>query len=212
MREHSLQTIRRRITLVARLHGCKTLTEQSTRKADPHMTSSALNLAIVNTTHLLKSRHDLDAISRQASAGVLNLVLASFIDLTLSAKHHSWNARGAHFASTHSFLAVVARELDLHADALGERVASLGAIARLALHDVARASRLREVQILGMSEPAQFMSLADGLASVASECRRAAGECQKNDDIVSAHVLTVACATLEKLLFQVESHLLRLEM
>lgn len=174
------------------------------------MSSRAMKVAVLNTTHLHWTKNDLPAGVRQASGEVLNSLVIEGIDVALAARHAHWNVRGPNFSVLHDLFGLVFDEVNRHVDALAERAVALGMVARGTVQDVASETALKPYPMLSISEHEHVEAMATRLGHFAGGVRRAIGECEKLGDRVSADVLSETCAAIDKLLWRVESHQLTL--
>lgn len=172
------------------------------------MSSRAMKLAVLNTAHLNWTKNDLPAGVRQSTAEILNAVIVESIDVALSAR---WNVRGPSAGSLHEVLGQVFAELNRHIDSLGERVAALGVVARGTAQDVASESTLKPFPMFSLSEHETIDAMATRMGHLGAETRRAIEACQKLGDPVSGYVLTRACTAIDRLLWGIERHQIRLQ-
>jgi starvation-inducible DNA-binding protein len=170
------------------------------------MSSRALKVAVLNTTHHHWTKNDLPAKVRQASGEVLNSLVIEGIDVALAARYARWNVRGPHFAALHELFGSVYDEVNQQVDVLAERAVALGMVARGTVQDVASETALKPYPMLSISEQEHIEAMARRLGIWGGDVRRAIEECEKLGDRVSADVLSEACAAIEKLLWRVESH------
>jgi starvation-inducible DNA-binding protein len=170
-----------------------------------------MRLAVLNTSHLNWTKNDLAPNVRQGSAEILNALIVQSIDIALSARHARWNVRGSSAGSLRDQFACVFAELDFHIDALGQRVAALGVVARGTVQDVASESTLKPYPILCLTEFETIESIGTRLGQLGGEMRRGIEECRDLGDPVSADLLIRACTNVDILLWRIESHQVRLQ-
>jgi starvation-inducible DNA-binding protein len=171
------------------------------------MSTRGAKLKVLNAVLPRSSGIDLPLDVRQRSIESLNGVVAEIIDLAMAARHAHWNVRGSGFIAMHELFETMRTELDRHADALGERIAALGGIAGGTLQSVAGETALDPYPTLACSQTEHLNALAVRLSQVGSAARYALEEANRSPDAVTAHHLAEAAATVDKLLWILESHL-----
>jgi starvation-inducible DNA-binding protein len=169
-------------------------------------TRNNLHLHAVNADQMRVTHNALPLDVRHASIEAMNGIVAQMIDLALAAKHAHWNVRGPSFQSHHQLFDKVHAALGGEIDAVGERVAALGGIARGTLQTVAGATMLPPYPVLSVAEAEHTSELALRLGKIGSMVRSAAIDAGRRDDIVTADILTDTCTTIDGLLWLLESH------
>jgi len=137
------------------------------------MSSRAMKLAVLNTTHLHWTKNDLSAGVRQASGEVLNSVVIEGIDVALAARHAHWNVRGPNFSALHDLFGSVFDEVNQHVDVLAERAVALGMVARGTVQDVASETALKPYPMLSIGEQEHIEAMSTRLGLLG--CGSAAG-------------------------------------
>lgn len=170
------------------------------------MSTRAMKLSVLNTAQLNWSKHTLPGDVRLSAIEILNAIVVETIDVALSARHAHWNVRGPNFTALHELFGHTFNELNQHIDALAERAAALGGVARGTLQDVASETKLKPYPMFSIDEHEHIEAMATRLGQIGGEIRPAIDECAKIGDPVSADLLTQACATVDKLLWRVGSH------
>lgn len=173
------------------------------------MSNRTTQLHAVNASQVLRTANDLPPHVRHASIEMLNRSVVHAIDVALSAKHAHWNVRGTAFMTYHQLFDKVFGELIREIDALGERATALGGIARGTIQAVARETDLKPYPLLSVSEQEHVHELSQRLGRLGGDLRRASIEAAQSTDVVTADVLTDACASVDSLLWLVESHMAR---
>jgi starvation-inducible DNA-binding protein len=152
------------------------------------------------------TQNDLPEEVRRESAGLLNRLLASAIDLRQQAKQAHWNVKGPQFAALHDLFDAVAGEADGFADDLAERVASLGGTAHGTVQSVVLESELPELGVDHHWGCDHVQSLSRALATFGSLVRAAISEGVNRDDPGTADLFTQCSRATDKLLWKVEAH------
>ena len=80
-------------------------------------------------TKLYQSRIDLSAEIREKVISILNITLATTIDLKTQTKQAHWNVKGRNFISLHELFDEMAGELEEYIDIIAERVTALAGVA-----------------------------------------------------------------------------------
>ena len=170
----------------------------STRESKLH----ALNIAHVRTT-----RNSIRTSARQSSIETLDSIVVCLTDLGLAARQAHWNVRGREFTSLHDLFGRVSDEANKHTDVLAERAAALGGIPRCTAQAVVAGTKLKPYPSFGFYGAEHVDELATRMAAVGTELRAAIIDIEGRGDPVTSHLLTDAAATLDHLLWLLESHL-----
>jgi starvation-inducible DNA-binding protein len=166
-------------------------------------------LHAVNSDQLAQTRNPLPIQVRQASVESLNRVVVNLVDVALAAKHAHWNVRGPNFMSYHALFDKVFGELMDQIDAVGERATALGGIARGTVQTVAEGSELKPYPILAVAEQEHVEQIAIRLGQLGRDVRGAIQSAEKLGDLVTVDVLTDVAASMDSLLWLIESHAAR---
>lgn len=153
------------------------------------------------------TRHDIPPERRRALVQMLNVRLASSLDLYAQTKHAHWNVVGKDFWQLHLLFDTLAENVEEHADLVAERVTALGGVANGTLRMGAAASTLPEFPA-DLADGMGFVAaLADRYALHATECREQIGEAEDLEDPATADLLTEMVRDLDKALYFLEAHL-----
>lgn len=172
------------------------------------MSTRSAKLQVLNSSQLRTTFNELPLEVRRPTVEVLNGVLAEMIDLSLAARHAHWNVRGRNFASLHIMFGCVHRQVDKHIDEIGERISALGGMARGTVQFVTVETALDAFPTLASGEKELAEALAQRLGQLGSAVHNGIAVCGPLHDPVSVHVLTSAAATVDKLLWKTECHVL----
>lgn len=136
----------------------------------------------------------------------LNERLAELIDLQLQVKQAHWNVRGASFIAFHEMLDELAEEVASYADLVAERVAQLGGLADGTLQTVHKASPLDAYPVKPMPFNEHVGLLAEALAKVGDDVRKAIDWSDELGDAGTADLFTEVSRGLDLWTWKVEAH------
>ena len=122
------------------------------------------NPAPVRSPQLYETENDITKSRRGELVVLLNLRLASAVDLYSQLKQAHWNVKGPSFIGLHQLFDEVAGSDEANVDALAERVVQLGGIAEGTVRVSAAKTRLAEYPL----------AIADGLYihGIYQDCER----------------------------------------
>ncbi len=170
----------------------------STRESKLH----ALNVAQVRRTH-----NDLAPAARQSAIEYLECLVATAADVSMAARQAHWNVRGPAFLPLHEMFGEIADKILHHVDELAERSAALGGIPRCSAQSVAAGSVLKPYPNFCFDGAEHIEQLSQRLAVLSTALRQASVDLEGSRDPVTAHIMVEACATVEHMLWKLESHL-----
>jgi starvation-inducible DNA-binding protein len=153
------------------------------------------------------TRNDLPAATRTRVARLLNDRLADTLDLQLAAKHAHWNVRGPQFIALHELFDAIAAALAGQADTIAERITAFGGTAAGTLALAARGSTLKAYPPAIVDGSEHLAALADRLAALARQLRKAIDAADGLGDAGTADLFTAASREVDKQLWLVEAHL-----
>lgn len=153
------------------------------------------------------SRNSLSPTVRQVSANVLNACLADTIDLALLTKQAHWNVRGPQFIALHEMFDGFREDLDIHVDALAERVVQLGGTALGTSQSVVKTTSLAPYPTDIHAGPAHLSALLDRYAALSKSAREAIEQTGNAGDAASADLLTDYLRSLDKSVWLIDAHL-----
>ncbi len=153
------------------------------------------------------TRHGLKTDKRRRIVDRLNALLASTLDLSLQAKQAHWNTRGPSFIALHELYDKVHEAAEEAADVLAERAAALGGVVEGTLQSVTKGTRLPKYPLALAGEVPHIEQIADALAALSDDTRKAIDDFDKLDDAASADVATEIVRSLDQHLWFVEAHL-----
>jgi starvation-inducible DNA-binding protein len=159
-------------------------------------------------TRLNKTRNDIREPIRRAMVDLLNQQLADTLDLGLQAKQAHWNVKGPHFIGLHELFDKIAEELGDYADDIAERAVELGDVALGTIQIVSKHSRLTAYPLDLVSGQKHVSALSAALAQFGASVRAAIDIAGKAGDADTADLFTEVSRGVDKLLWQVEAHIL----
>jgi len=155
---------------------------------------------------LYKSSIDISADSRLNLNALMNLRLASAIDLQLQVKQAHWNVKGPHFIGLHELFDQVTEGIEGYVDLIAERIVQLGGIAEGTVRVCAARTKLAEYPLELADGTAHVAALARALSTFGHEVRNTINEMDELDDAGSADMFTEISRGIDKWLWFVEAH------
>jgi starvation-inducible DNA-binding protein len=153
-----------------------------------------------------KTSVDLPLIDRIELIYLLNLRLASSIDLKFQLKQARWNSKGPSFVTLHGLLDQVHEAAANYVDQIAERIVQLGGTAEGTLRLAASRTRL-PVYGLGLAEGMSHANaVAKALAIFAEQARVSIHEAADLDDAVTAHLFAEISRGIDQWLWFAEAH------
>jgi starvation-inducible DNA-binding protein len=140
---------------------------------------------------LLKNRMELNTL--------MNLRLASAVDLQAQMKQAHWNVKGPSFIGLHELF-------DKVDEAVAERIVQLGGIAEGTVRVAAARTRLPEYPLEIAEGMAHVEAVARALSSFGKEARATIDEANALDDADTADLFTEVSRGIDKWLWFVEAH------
>ncbi len=152
------------------------------------------------------TRNTLPTEIRARSIALLNLHLASAIDLHGQTKQAHWNVRGPGFIAVHQLFDTVSGAVEGYSDLLAERVGGLGGEA----HGTVQAAAAKSIlppYVLGVADAkSHIFSVASALAGFGQSVREAADKAQGYGDATTSDIFTELSRGVDQQLWLVESH------
>ena len=133
---------------------------------------------------------------------ILNRRLADAIDLQLQSRQAYWNAKGITFLSLPELFDKVAREVEMYADRIAERIVQLGGTAEGTAKAVAERSALDGY---GLANAGHSETLATMLADFGRHTRYASAQASELLDADTAALFTEIARGVDKWLWFVET-------
>lgn len=170
------------------------------------MSTKESKVYALNIAQLRRSRNSLPAPARQAAIEALDTAVACAIDLSLAARQAHWNVRGPQFSALHALFGQIADELYKQSDILAERSAALGGMPRCTPPSLVASSRLRPYPSFSYDGAEHLDELSMRMSSLSTELRQSVRTIDCGSDPVTADLLTDACASVDHLLWLLDSH------
>jgi starvation-inducible DNA-binding protein len=155
---------------------------------------------------LYKTGNDLPLKERTELNILMNLRLASAIDLQLQMKQAHWNVKGPNFIGLHELFDQIDEAVEDYVDLIAERIVQLGGVAEGTLRVAASRSRLEEYPLTLSDGAAHVNAVATALSTFGAEVRSTIGEAEELDDAGTADLFTEVSRGIDKWLWFVEAH------
>jgi starvation-inducible DNA-binding protein len=161
------------------------------------------------TLAMHKTRIVLSEKIRKKVAPVLAERLAEAIDLSLQLKQAHWNVKGPHFVALHELFDSIHAVIVSKADALAERLTTLGGTAEGTVQAVSQRSGLPVYATEITRGDDHLDAVATALATFGGWTRAAIDACDEAGDKVTADLFNEITAEVDQQLWFVEAHLQR---
>ncbi|WP_375770526.1 DNA starvation/stationary phase protection protein Dps [Archangium gephyra] len=145
--------------------------------------------------------------SRAELIDLLNVCLATSIDLHWQVKQAHWNIRGRDFISRHELFDEVADHVRKQADEFAERAGALGGYAQGTIRLSVKNSELDEYDLSAVNGDDHVRVLVDRMSVYASTLRGGIQRAGDLNDPVTEDLLTQTLGQVEQDLWFLESHL-----
>jgi starvation-inducible DNA-binding protein len=153
-----------------------------------------------------ESKLEIKPDSREPLVKLMQPLLASLQDFQSQVRFCHWNLKGPQFIALHKHFDDLYALVDTMIDDMGERIITIGGIARGLLRDALEMTRLKEPKYSGFTAQIMVPVLADACATVANECRSAIAKANDYDDALTVDLLTQTARELEKQHFLLASN------
>jgi starvation-inducible DNA-binding protein len=153
------------------------------------------------------TRSDLPVEIRVYLIQLLQQTLVSTIDLRSQVKQAGWNVKGREYSQWHALFDTIITELDIYADLLAERIATLGGVVRGTVRVVALQSTLVEYPEDLVAGDAHVRALAERIAPYATALRADLTHAADVEDAVTAALYTDIVRGVEKRLWGLDAYL-----
>jgi starvation-inducible DNA-binding protein len=155
---------------------------------------------------MYKTGNDLPLSERIEMNALMNLRLASAIDLQLQMKQAHWNVKGPSFIGLHELFDKIDEAVESYVDLIAERIVQLGGTAEGTVRVAASRSRLAEYPLTLSEGMAHVNSVALALSTFGEEARATIGEAEELNDAATADLFTEVSRGIDKWLWFVEAH------
>lgn len=157
-------------------------------------------------SNLYKTAIDLPSDRRVQLNELMNLRLASAIDLQMQMKQAHWNVKGPSFIGLHELFDKIAETVEGYVDLIAERIVQLGGIAEGTVRVGAERSELSEYPLSIAEGTAHVSAVATALATFGKLARLTIDEAEGLDDADTADLFTEVSRGIDKWLWFVEAH------
>jgi starvation-inducible DNA-binding protein len=155
---------------------------------------------------LYPTQNDLPIDLRTELNALMNLRLASAVDLQFQMKQAHWNVKGPSFIGLHKLFDDIHEAVGNYVDMIAERIVQLGGIAEGTVRVAAKRSRLEEYPLTLSEGMAHVSAVAAALATFGKEARATIEEANAFDDADTADLFTEISRGIDKWLWFVEAH------
>ncbi len=138
---------------------------------------------------------------------LLNLTLASAVDLYAQFKQAHWNVKGTQFFSLHTLFDDLAEQIEDQVDIVAERVTSLGGTALGTIQAATKNTQLREYPINIFEAKYHIEHLAHNVSILAEHARSNIKRSEKYNDYGTADLYIALTRMLDKILWFLEAHI-----
>jgi starvation-inducible DNA-binding protein len=152
------------------------------------------------------TENDIGSGRRLELIPLLNLRLASAIDLQMQLKQAHWNVKGPNFIGLHELFDKVADAVENYVDTIAERIVQLGGIAEGTVRAASKGTRLAEYPFEIADGTAHVEAVARAVSGFAKEARDTIDEANALDDAGTADLFTEVSRGIDKWLWFVEAH------
>ena len=161
---------------------------------------------LVDAPTMYKTVIDLPLDERIELNTLMNLRLASAIDLQLQMKQAHWNVKGPSFIGLHKLFDEIDEAVEFYVDNIAERIVQLGGIAEGTVRVAASRSRLEEYPLTLADGMAHVHAVSRALSTFGHEARITIGEAEALNDADTADLFTEISRGIDKWLWFVEAH------
>ncbi|MBL9168430.1 MAG: DNA starvation/stationary phase protection protein Dps [Verrucomicrobiales bacterium] len=137
---------------------------------------------------------------------LLNLRLASAVDLQMQMKQAHWNVKGPSFIGLHELFDQIDEAIESYVDLIAERIVQLGGVAEGTVRVAAARSRLPEYPLTIADGMAHVEAVARALSTFGQEARTTINEADELEDADTADLFTEVSRGIDKWLWFVEAH------
>ncbi len=153
-----------------------------------------------------ETENDISLKRRLELNALMNLRLASAVDLQLQMKQAHWNVKGPSFIGLHELFDKVDEAVEDYVDLIAERIVQLGGIAEGTVRVAATRTRLAEYPQQIAEGMAHVEAVARALSTFGQEARTTIDEANALDDADTADLFTEVSRGIDKWLWFVEAH------
>jgi starvation-inducible DNA-binding protein len=155
---------------------------------------------------MYETENDISLKRRSELNALMNLRLASAVDLQMQMKQAHWNVKGPSFIGLHELFDKVSEAVEDYVDEIAERIVQLGGIAEGTVRVSAARTRLAEYPLQIAEGMAHVEAVARALSTFGQEARATIDEANALDDADTADLFTEVSRGIDKWLWFVEAH------
>jgi starvation-inducible DNA-binding protein len=155
---------------------------------------------------MYETENDILPKNRLELNALMNLRLASAVDLQAQMKQAHWNVKGPSFIGLHELFDKVDEAVEDYVDKIAERIVQLGGIAEGTVRVAASRTRLPEYPLEIAEGMAHVEAVARALSTFGQEARATIDEANALDDADTADLFTEVSRGIDKWLWFVEAH------
>lgn len=153
-----------------------------------------------------ETRISLPEKERIEITGMMNITLASLLDLYGQVKHAHWNVKGPEFISLHLLFDKIAEEVENEADTVAERITALGGTALGTIQEVAKNTKLRVYPTDIFAAKDHIEHLTHNFAILGELAREHIDATDELDDMGTNDVYIELVRMLDKNLWFIQAH------
>ena len=161
---------------------------------------------ISEAPRMYETENDISLKRRVELNALMNLRLASAVDLQAQMKQAHWNVKGPSFIGLHELFDKVDEAVENYVDKIAERIVQLGGIAEGTVRVAASRSRLPEYPLEIAEGMAHVEAVARALSTFGREARATIDEANALDDADTADLFTEVSRGIDQWLWFVEAH------
>jgi starvation-inducible DNA-binding protein len=155
---------------------------------------------------MYETENDISKERRSELNALMNLRLASAVDLQMQMKQAHWNVKGPSFIGLHELFDKVDEAVENYVDKIAERIVQLGGIAEGTVRVAAARTRLPEYPLAIAEGMAHVEAVARALSTFGREARATIDEANALDDADTADLFTEVSRGIDQWLWFVEAH------
>ena len=155
---------------------------------------------------MYKTKNDMTPSRRFELNALMNLRLASVIDLQMQMKQAHWNVKGPHFMSLHELFDKVHRTIESYVDIIAERIVQLGGIAEGTVRISAIRTELEQYPVSIANGCDHVEAVAQALATFGHQARATINEASELEDADTADLFTEISRGIDQCLWFIEAH------
>ncbi len=162
---------------------------------------------MTTATKSYATRIDIPQSNRDALIDLLNITLATALDLKTQVKQAHWNVKGMNFFQLHELFDEMAGELEEFVDTLAERATILGGYAYGTARMAGSNSTIQEYPVSAVDGRDHVIALADRYATFGKLLREYIEKAEAQNDADTADLFTEVSRAIDKRLWFLEAHL-----